>query len=125
VGLYRSESLKQQIEQRLAQHKWIFSVSINTLTGSVLVQFDAQNGDHASAITSLLKAAVERTSGDPIEGKEYPAPASPQGTGTVLAVPARPVASPPRTPAGKEVQSVRSVRKEVANAEDQPEDAWH
>ena len=76
-GLYRSESLKQQIEQHFAQYKWILSVSINTLTGSVLVLFDSQNGNHASAVACLLKAVVERTNGDPIGEKECLAPVAP------------------------------------------------
>lgn len=124
-GLYRSESLRQQIELQLAQQSWILSVTINTLTGSVLVLFDSQNGNHASAIASLLKSAVEHTHSGPVQAQERLDPGEPQGTGTKLSARVRAVASPPRTPAGKEVQSVRAVRKEVANAEDQPEDAWH
>ena len=122
-GLYHSESLKKQIEQDLAQYTWILSVSVNTLTGSVLVLFDSHNGDRASGVSSLLKTVVERTKADLAGGKEHSATGAPQGSG-----PARPVsavATVPRTSSGKEVPSLRTVRKEVANAEDQPEDAWH
>jgi Ca2+-transporting ATPase len=124
-GLYRSESLKQQIEQHLAQHRWILSVSVNTLTGSVLVLFDSQNGNHASAVASLLEAVVERTNGDPVSGKEGQATDSPQGKGTIVVRPERTDVSPPHTPAGKEVPSLWTVRKQVSHAEDQQEEAWH
>ncbi len=124
-GLYRSEQLKQQIEQNLAQHKWILSVSINTLTGSVLVLFDSQNGNHASAVASLLNAAVERTNGGPVQGKGDPFPSVSQGEGTVMVRTVRTVASPLPTPAGKEVPSLRTVRKQVSRADDQQGEAWH
>lgn len=124
-GLYRSESLKQQIEQNLAQHSWILSVSINTLTGSVLVLFDSQNGNHSSAVASLLQSVVERTNGDPVGGKVRLAPDTLQGKGTVMVRPVRTAVSPPHTPAGKEVPSLRTVRKQVANAEDQQAEPWH
>jgi P-type Ca2+ transporter type 2C len=124
-GLYRSEQLKQRIEQHLAQHTWILSVSVNTLTGSVLVLFDSQNGDHAAAVASLLKTAVERANGGPLQEREGVALVAPQGTGAVSVRPVHAVVSPPHTPAGRNVPSLRTVRKEVANAEDQPEDAWH
>jgi Ca2+-transporting ATPase len=124
-GLYRSESLKQQIEQHLAQHKWIMSVSINTLTGSVLVLFDQQNGNHAAALASLLQSVVERSSGKPAQWNEHRFPSAPQKQEPVPASPVRPAVSIPRTPTGKEVPSLRTVRKQVARAEDQQEEPWH
>jgi Ca2+-transporting ATPase len=124
-GLYRSESLKRQIEQHLAQHKWILSVSINTLTGSVLVLFDTQNGNHASAVTSLLETAVDRTNGGPAPGKQGQATDFPQGKGTVMLRSGRTAIPPSHTPAGKEAPSLRTVRKQVAHAGDQQEEAWH
>lgn len=124
-GLYRSESLKQKIEQDLTQHKWIVSVSVNTLTGSVLVLFDARNGNHASAVASLLKSVVERSNGKSVQGKKVRFPSVPQEKETVVVRPVRTAVSPPHTPTGKDVQSVRTVRKEVANAEDQQEEPWH
>jgi Ca2+-transporting ATPase len=124
-GLYRSESLKQQIEQHLAQHKWILSVSINTLTGSVLVLFDSQNGNHAASIASLLQSVVERSSGEPVQGREHRFPSVPQEQGTVAVSPVGAAVSTQRTPTGKEVPSLRTVRKEVAKAEDQQEEPWH
>ena len=124
-GLYRSESLKQQIEQHLAQHKWILSVSINTLTGSVLVLFDQQNGNHAAAIASLLQSVVERSSGGLVQGKEHRFSSAPQEQGMVAASPVRTAVSASRTPSGKEVPSLRTVRKQVAKSEDQQEEPWH
>ena len=125
AGLYRSESLKQKIEQDLTQHKWIVSVSVNTLTGSVLVLFDAQNGNHASAVASLLKSVVDRSSSKPARGTKDRFPSVPQEKEMAVVRPVRTAASPPHTPTGKDVQSVRTVRKEVANAEDQQEEPWH
>ncbi len=123
-GLYRSESLKQQIEQDLTRQTWILSVSVNTLTGSVLVLFDAQNGTQATAVSSLLKAVVERAKGAPAAVGERLSAHALQGKQTVLRSEGGSVL-PPHTPSGKEVPSIRTVRKEVAHAEAQPEDAWH
>jgi Ca2+-transporting ATPase len=124
-GLYRSEQLKQRIEQHLTQHKWILSVSINTLTGSVLVLFDSQNGNHASAVASLLKSVVERRNGKPVKGKKNPFPAVSQEKETVVVRPVRADVFPDRATAGKKTPSLRTVRKQVANAEDQQEEQWH
>jgi len=117
--------MKRRVEEHLAQHNWILSVSINTLTGSVLVLFDPQNGYHASAIASLLQSVVDGSNGESAQGKHDPSPAVPQGKGTIMVRPERAAVSPPHTPSGKDVPSIRAVRKEVANAEDQPEEAWH
>ncbi|NTW60844.1 MAG: hypothetical protein HGA43_16975, partial [Nitrospirae bacterium] len=125
AGLYRSEQLKQQIEQNLSQHTWVLSVSVNTLTGSVLVLFDAENGDHASEVASLLQDVVERTNREPVRGTEDSLPGAPQGKGQVAVRPVRTMVPPPHTPAGKDVPSLRTIRKEVANAEDQREEPWH
>lgn len=125
AGLYRSEQLKQRIEQRLSQHTWVLSVSVNTLTGSVLVLFDAQNSDHASEVASLLKNVAARTNGDMAGEHGFPSPRSPQAKGEVAVRPVRTIVPHPHTPAGKDVPSLRTVRKEIANAEDQPEEPWH
>jgi Ca2+-transporting ATPase len=124
-GLYRSDHLKQQIEEDLAEQKWILSVSINTLTGSVLVLFDSHNGNHESTIASLLNAVVERTKGESIQRKADRVPSAPQEKGTVRGTPARTDLSPAHTPAGKDVPSLRTVRKEVAKAHEQQEEPWH
>ncbi len=125
-GLYRSEQLKQQIEQDLAEHKWILSFSINTLTGSVLVLFESQNGNnHASAIVSLLNAVVERTKGELVQGKEDRFPSAPQEKGMARVSLSPTAVTPSFTPTGKEVPTLRTVRKEVSNAEDQQEEPWH
>jgi len=123
-GLYRSESLKQQIEQHLAQHKWILSVSVNTLTGTVLVLFDSQNGNRASSIASLLETLIERSNSSLLPGKESQATVS-QHSERKNAVRSEATAVPPRTPAGKEVLSLHTVRKQVSHAEEQKDEAWH
>ena len=123
-GLYRSESLKQLIEQHLSQQKWILSVSVNTLTGTVLVLFDSQNGNRAPSIASLLEAAIERTSGAPLPKKEGQATDSPLMEGKIV-VRSESTTVSPRSPAGKEVPSLHTVRKQVSHAGDQQEEAWH
>ena len=110
AGLYRSERLKQQIEQHLSQHTWVQSVSVNTLTGSVLVLFDAENGDHASEVASLLQDVVERNNGERIRGTEDRLLGAPQGKGQVAVRPVRTIVPPPHTPTGKDVPSLRTVR---------------
>jgi P-type Ca2+ transporter type 2C len=123
-GLYRSEQLKQRIEQQLAEHTWILSASVNTLTGSVLVSFDSQNGYNASAVASLLNAVIERTNGGAVKGTEGPSAAVAQEKEKAV-LRARAESAPSHTLADKEVPTTRTVRKEVAHAEAQPEDAWH
>ena len=58
-------------------------------------------------------------------GSRRDRPLLPQEKKTVMVRPVRTAASPPHTPTGKDVQSIRTVRKEVANAEDQQEEPWH
>lgn len=112
-GLYRSERLKQKITIRLSQHDWILSVSVNTLTASVLVLYDARNGHRPELIASLLRT---------IEGE----PRSP-ALQTVSSAPVR--VFKPAAPAASHVPtkppSRRTVRLQVARSEEQPTAAWH
>ena len=68
-ALYRSATFKQRIEERLAGHDQIATVSANVLTGSVLIQFD--RGQDPTAITALLFAAFEEVpaSSDPVRSE--------------------------------------------------------
>src|SRR5262245_12785053 len=60
-GLYRSESLKRLIEERLAQKKGIHSVAAEPLTGKVLVSFNSDNTPATVAI--LLEQVVAEYNG--------------------------------------------------------------
>ena len=126
-GLYRSEHLKQRIEQQLAEQQWILTVSISTLTSTVLVTFDSQNGHDASAVASLLISVVDhdRIGRGPVLEKDGPPPGVRARKGSVEVRRTRTDVSPGQTPAGKEVSSLRAVRKEVSHAGDQKEEAWH
>jgi Ca2+-transporting ATPase len=126
-GLYRSEQLKQRIEQQLAHQPWILTVSISTLTGNVLVTFDSGNGHSASAVASLLSSILKNVGGasdfEKFE-KNVPSPGVTQEKGAG-GVRVRTDAVPLHTPAGGEVQSLHAVRKQVTHAGDQPEEHWH
>jgi len=131
-GLYRSESLKQRIEQGLVQQQGILNVSVNTLTGSVVVLYDTRNGngDHVMAVAGLLKEIVEnRPAGSSVGGVEKE-----KGPLSGSASPVRRSDDPrfggggapsPHPQAGGKNPSLRKVRSQVVHAEDQHEDLWH
>jgi len=131
AGLYRSEPLKQQLEQRLVQQAWILSVSASTLTGNVLVLYESGsgNGFHVPEIAALVQVIVAetesvRSGGGPTAGSEprgaVGAPrVRPQRHTVASGVPAS------RPDPAREVPSRREVRQQVVNAEDQPDEPWH
>lgn len=55
-GLYRSEPLQQHLQFRLCHREEIRQVSINPLTGNLLILFDPE--DSPSAISSLIEEIV-------------------------------------------------------------------
>ena len=74
-GLYRSESLKLRLEQGLAGREGILGVSVNMLTGTVLVLYDSGNGHNAWSLATILEGvtnahrpqaavAIPRTAGE-------------------------------------------------------------
>ncbi len=60
-GLYRSESLKRLIEERLAENKGIHSVSAEPLTGKVLVSFNSDNTP--ATVATLIEQVVAEHDG--------------------------------------------------------------
>ncbi len=130
-GLYRSESLKKRIEQGLVQYAWILNVSVNTLTGSVLILYDTKNGNgnHESVMAGLLKAIVEnRPTDSPADGREKGMHRAGSDSAVMRNRDSRLAHgdAPPAYPqaAGKN-PSLRKVRSQVVHAEEQSEGLWH
>ena len=134
AGLYRSELLKQQIEQHLLQHEGVLSVSINTLTGTVLVLFDYRSGCNESTIASFLTGIAERypsgssgtrsASGEGETGRSSRIRPE-RNTATVRAAGAGNPAPGPPSGTDRRVPSRREVRRQVTHAEQQTEGTWH
>jgi Ca2+-transporting ATPase len=130
-GLYRSESLKLRVEQGLTGREGILGLSVNTLTGTVLVLYDAGNGHNAWSLATLLEAVVKAY-------RPQTAVAMPQNAGehfransvdrrerasnTIPAGSPRPASGHPTS---EKLPSIRKVRKQVVNAVEQPEASWH
>jgi P-type Ca2+ transporter type 2C len=130
-GLYRSGSLKHAIEQSLTRRDGIIRISINTLTGTVLIVFDDGNGCHASSLTSILEQTIAAHQLSVSKRK----PPTLVGTAGLDGVPVRAQSNSAEfTDVSRTTQqnrttektpSLRKVRSQVVHAEDQPEQAWH
>ena len=64
-GLFGCEHLKRLLEQRLKAEKDILSASANTLTGTVLVNYNSNNNHHTIAflLEDILVESLDRASG--------------------------------------------------------------
>jgi P-type Ca2+ transporter type 2C len=130
-GLYRSESLKQLIEQDLGQHECVKSVSINTLTGTVLILYDSGNGHHTLAIAELLNEIVENhrlaSSAGRMQREKGTRSATTGSSDATGSGPLTVQRDKPAAPlqAGEKTPSLRKVRSQVTHADKQPEVAWH
>jgi P-type Ca2+ transporter type 2C len=101
-GLYRSRPLQHYLERRLSTKTKVRSVSVNILTGNVLVLFDPE-ASHAE-IAALLRSVVS----------QY-APSLSHG-------------GPRRSAKSHEFQSSlnrKELRRLVGQAEEQPHELWH
>lgn len=122
-GLYRSERFKQFIESRLANQQEIRKVSINLLTGNVLVQF---NPDRPSAIIASLleEVAVDYWKTHP-PGNGGP----PQNDRETISQPLKgELEKPDSSPPPSTVQTLptpRALRKSVLHAVEQESHPWH
>jgi Ca2+-transporting ATPase len=122
-GLYRSETLKSEIELRLASRSEIQGFSVNILTGKVLVFYNSGNSPEsiASLITRIVgdcankgqsprtvqrTTAHERTARLPVDN----APAE-----GIL----------PDSKGARPLESRRRLRRSVIHSEAQVEEAWH
>ena len=59
AGLYRSPGLKQRLEARLIQAPGIRSVSASTLTGRILIRYDA--GTRLENIVTLVESCLKNS----------------------------------------------------------------
>ncbi len=118
--LYRSESLRHHLESGLAGREGINLVSVNTLTGSVLVYFNSANTPQAVAL--LIQNIVLEHKGNGFRRAEDTAP--PSGSRLPTAERREPETTLSPAPA-KEIKSRGKVRRLVSHAEDQIVEAWH
>ncbi len=132
-GLYRSESLKQYIEQSLSNREGITRISVSTLTSTVLIVFDSGNGNHVSTLASFLEAVIvaHRSSGSPSsrpmakESDRFEVGALRDESGVSgHSAPVR-ASQPHRDSAEEKAPSLRKVRSQVIHAEEQAGQAWH
>ncbi len=120
-GLRRSESLKKHLESGLSGLEGISDVSINILTGSVLVYFNSFNTPHA--IAHLIHDIVREYQGGDFQ----------QAANTVTQSETAPGYPFPVVESGKAnvvrssvpVKSRGKLRRLVEHAEDQTVEAWH
>jgi Ca2+-transporting ATPase len=115
AGLYRSESLKQHLEGRLAAIDSVRAASASVLTGNVLVHFDSAGG--AAGIMALLESILAEHRGNP--GTQVPEP--PHGRPDAAAVQGQ-RSQTQTTPAPP---SRHALRRLVVQAEEQREAPWH
>jgi Ca2+-transporting ATPase len=112
TGLYRSETLKKKIGSRLGSHKGIQQFSVNTLTGTVLVLF---NADTTSESVSFLLSEIVRNH---INGGS-PKKADPFQDN-------RPAATTSQSKTqDQSLLSRRKLRRNIALSEDQEVREWH
>lgn len=123
-GLQRSESMKKHLESGLSVQEGINLVSVNTLTGSVLVLFNS--GNTYQSIALVIQNIVAGYNGGNRNTYESSAPEQAPGhacgPGPQKSDPGRKSAE--YVPA-KEIKSRRKIRRLVTRAEEQAVEAWH
>ncbi len=120
AGLYRSESLGKHLESGLSGREGINLVSVNILTGSILVYFNSVNDPQSIAL--VIQNVVLEHKGNGFRQAEDSVPLS----GSRLPVAESPKSGPGQSSApAKEIKSRRKVRRLVTHAEDQTVEAWH
>ena len=120
AGLYRSESLKNHIESVLSDREGINLVSVNTLTGSVLVYYNSI--DTPEYVANVIQNIVLEHKGNGFKQIEDTAPLS--GSRLPAAESRMPETGLSPAPA-KEIKSRGKVRRLVSHAEDQTVEEWH
>ncbi|MEK6672545.1 MAG: HAD-IC family P-type ATPase [Nitrospirota bacterium] len=113
AGLYRSEYLKKHLEARLSEKSGIIHISVNTLTGNVLVCFNSGNSREKLAL--LIKDIVS-------EHRETNGKRDSE-TGSLPSkdiIPAK-----QKSNSTTKAASMRKLRKLVTHAEDQATKQWH
>lgn len=113
AGLYRSECLKKRLEARLSAKSGIIHISVNTLTGNVLVCFNSGNTHEKLAL--LIKDVVS-------EHRETNGKRDSE-TGSLPSkdiIPAK-----QKSNSTTKAASRRKLRKLVTHAEEQAAEQWH
>lgn len=113
AGLYRSECLKKRLEARLSAKSGIIHISVNTLTGNVLVCFNSCNTHKKLAL--LIKDIVS-------EHRETNGKRDSE-TGSLPSkdiIPAK-----QKSNSTTKAASRRKLRKLVTHAEEQAAEQWH
>ncbi len=121
--LYRSESLKNRLESGLSGTEGINLVSVNTLTGSVLVYFNGINT--ADSVINVIRNILHEYEGGSVRQAANTVPQ--QQIPDLHPVPAVPVYEGGKGKAAlsREIKSRRKLRKLVEHAEDQKVETWH
>lgn len=120
AGLYRSESLKSHLESGLSGKEGINLVSVNTLTGSILVYFNSVNTPQAVALVIQNLVQEHKVNGfGHSEDAAYPR--GPMLPSEESCAPETGLSSVPH----RDIKSRGKVRRLVSHAEDQTVEEWH
>ncbi|MGD0283107.1 MAG: HAD-IC family P-type ATPase [Dissulfurispiraceae bacterium] len=119
AGLYRSESLGKHLESGLSGREGINLVSVNILTGSILVYFNSVNDPQSIALV-IQNVVLEHKGNGFRQAEDSP----PSDSRLPAAESPKPEPGQSSAPA-KEIRSRRKVRRLVTHAEDQTVEAWH
>ncbi|MBF0505415.1 MAG: HAD-IC family P-type ATPase [Nitrospirae bacterium] len=121
--LYRSESLKNRLESGLSGTDGINLVSVNILTGSVLVYFNGINT--ADSVVQIIRNILHEYEGTSVRQAANTVPQQQiPDVHPVRAVPAY-VGDKKKTVLSRDIKSRRKLRKLVERAEDQKVETWH
>jgi Ca2+-transporting ATPase len=114
-GLYRSETVKQQLESRLSGNEEITRISASILTGNVLVCFNSGNDYHS--IARIVEQAISDTNSTTASTDEPPS----YNSAEIL-----PVEKPSKEGNFKGQDSVKSkIRRLFSSQPVQQEQPWH
>lgn len=116
--LYRSESLKNRLESGLSGTEGIKLVSVNILTGSILVCFNEMNT--ADSVVQVIRNILHDYEGGSVRQAANTVPQIPD----IRLVPAHEGAKE-KTVLPRDIKSSRKLRKLVEHAEDQKVETWH
>jgi P-type Ca2+ transporter type 2C len=125
-GLYRSECLKKHLEASLVQREGIINVSVNLLTGSILVFFNSDNTP--LTIASLIRDIASGYQKKTVQEKNDTLPGK-KKEGFKNNLPASLLKKNNLNQANrlskKPATNRRKLRKLVVNAVDQKSENWH
>ena len=115
-GLYRSESLRNHLEAGLLCREGINLVSINTLTGSILVYFNSLNTPQSVALVIQNIVREHNSSGPQSAAGNLP---------QIKSLVTDAESCKPKYAISEHIKSRSKVRRLVSHAEAQTVEAWH